>query len=131
MGTNGVKICENEDNGEAMLRELADDTQWLNDSIHVYDGTFTVDADKGKLVDTVLGLYSKVLMERRSGGLLRKMIDDDKDSVSLAGSRLSSLSHYSASNVYCKPHCTKLALAAITIDVLGACRSFLSHSSVT
>ena len=83
MGTKGVSVCEASKDGTAVLHDLTNDSQWLKDSIHVFDGNFTVESDKSDLVDTVLGLYSLVLSERHSGGLLGQLIADDKDNVSL------------------------------------------------
>ena len=37
------------------------DERWYTDSIHVYDGQFSVESDKENLVDTVVGLWAHAL----------------------------------------------------------------------
>lgn len=48
----------------SVLSPLTDkQASWIYDSIHVFDGDFTVAEDRVKLVDTVLGLYAHALIQ--------------------------------------------------------------------
>lgn len=49
------------------LRELAETPELYHDSIRVLKGTFTDEADKARLVPTILGLWAAVLRNRRTG----------------------------------------------------------------
>ena len=44
------------------------ETKWYSEAIKVFDGDFTVDSDKEKLVDTLLGLWALALAGRNSSG---------------------------------------------------------------
>ena len=44
---------------------LDGERKWYTDSIRVFDGDFTVDADKKKIVDTSIGLWSQALVTTR------------------------------------------------------------------
>jgi len=64
------------------LTPISDQPFWYRDSIHVFDGEFTVDADKLKLVDTVLGLYAHALrFEDEDSKIIQKLVLENKASV--------------------------------------------------
>lgn len=47
--------------GSSVLEPLANKPKWLRDSIHVFEGDFTVVEDKHALVDTVCGVWAHAL----------------------------------------------------------------------
>jgi len=64
------------------LTPISDKPSWYRDSNHVFDGEFTVDADKIKLVDTVLGLYAHALrFEDNDSKIIQKLVLENKASV--------------------------------------------------
>jgi len=66
------------------IRMLAHRRAWYRDSIRVYQGNFTVDADKSKLVDTMLSFWGYLLKNRHSSGghqELYELVEEHKEEV--------------------------------------------------
>jgi len=47
--------------GESRFEELKNKPKWCMDSVHVFEGDFTVDSDRLYLVDTVCGIWAHAL----------------------------------------------------------------------
>jgi hypothetical protein len=62
-GLDNMYVFESID-GNNYLTPINQKGNWYRDSIHVFQADFTVDDDKFKLVDTVLGLYAHALLSR-------------------------------------------------------------------
>jgi len=64
------------------LRAMADEVDWLRDSVRVFDGDFTEPSDKEVLVDVLLGLYGFSLLDEsgRSNELV-KLVKEAHGSV--------------------------------------------------
>jgi len=60
-------VFESDQGGHFLTPLSQKSSQYIHDSIHVFDGQFTVDSDKIKLVDTVLGLYAHALLSHQEG----------------------------------------------------------------
>lgn len=68
-------------NGGA-LDPLVNKPKWLRDSIHVFEGDFTVEADKLALVDTVCGVWAHALRSKSEDGKqLVKLVMDHRESI--------------------------------------------------
>ena len=66
------------------LQPIADKRDWYEQSMLVFDGQFTVDTDKIKMVNIVLGLWAKTAAEIRAGKELSpisQIILDRRDEV--------------------------------------------------
>jgi len=66
------------------LEPIADMAHWYEQSVKVFEGQFTVDTDKIKMVNICLGLWAKTVAEIRSGKELSpiaKLIVDKRDEV--------------------------------------------------
>lgn len=64
------------------LELLLNRPRWLKDSIHVFEGDFTVIDDKYALVDTVCGVWAHALRSRADDAKdLRKLVQEHKASI--------------------------------------------------
>jgi hypothetical protein len=65
------------------LVKIEDKPNWYLQSIKVFQGDFTVEADKYKLVDTVMGLWYVALLNEShaDNSLLKKLVQENKDEV--------------------------------------------------
>merc|ERR1712217_383973 len=65
------------------MGKVEEKKDWYSQSIKVFMGDFTVDDDKWKLVDTVMGLwYLALLNEKRAdNAMLKKLVQTNKEEV--------------------------------------------------
>ena len=66
--------------GRKRVLEPISSTETMKDSVFVFEGDFTIAADKYKIVDTVLGLWSIVLANRGDSSLLDR-VELDRERV--------------------------------------------------
>jgi len=57
--------------------------RWFHESVHVFEGDFTVPSDKDRISDTVLGLWAIAVLERRKSGsaFLYDIVDQQRARV--------------------------------------------------
>jgi len=69
--------------GDGQLQLLEDKQSWYKESIKVFEGDFTVDADKHSLVDPVMGLWYMSLVNENHEhmGFLKKLVEEHKEAV--------------------------------------------------
>jgi len=72
--------------GKDQTLQVLDDQamdQWCQDSIMVFEGNFTIESDKLRISDTVLGLWSKAVIERKDSetSFLYDIVDKERSRV--------------------------------------------------
>eukprot|EP00419_Tripos_fusus_P037267 CAMPEP_0172786018 /NCGR_PEP_ID=MMETSP1074-20121228/205735_1 /TAXON_ID=2916 /ORGANISM="Ceratium fusus, Strain PA161109" /LENGTH=945 /DNA_ID=CAMNT_0013623031 /DNA_START=115 /DNA_END=2952 /DNA_ORIENTATION=+ len=69
--------------GDGTLQSLEDKQSWYTESIKVFEGDFTVDADKDTLVDPVMGLWYMSLANENHADMafLKKFVEEHKEAV--------------------------------------------------
>jgi len=82
-GLENMYIFDDAASEKHKLTPISHQDGWYYDSIHVMHGDFTVDSDKDKLVDTLLGLWSVSLENRNQADnrVIYKLIMDNKSTV--------------------------------------------------
>merc|ERR1740129_1320369 len=63
------------------LRKLEDDHDWYHDSIHVFNGDFTVETDKAALVDTVISLWALCTARKEKNQKIYDLITKNQATV--------------------------------------------------
>ena len=81
-GFTEMYLYEGKGGAESGLELLANKPKWIDDSIHVFDGDFTVEADKPALVDTVCGVWAHALRSQGPDSeQLIRMVNSERDTI--------------------------------------------------